>query len=154
MLRPSPREEQHLEPLSETTEEPQECGEFEEELSLDKEHPPDILEQSQSPGQEPIEEELLGDPEHNLVIKEFHFKLESSSEEGPELSTTQCLDNESQQVPNTEQIKELEPEPNPEPREEIKPEMSDRGTPASEGKSKPKWPTPHIYTGEGKDRDP
>jgi hypothetical protein len=31
--------------------------------------------------------------------------------------------------------------------------MSDRGTPATESKSKPQWPTPDMYTGEGKDRD-
>jgi ribosomal protein S19E (S16A) len=32
--------------------------------------------------------------------------------------------------------------------------MSDRGTPAAESKSNPKWPAPYMYTGEGKDRDP
>jgi hypothetical protein len=31
--------------------------------------------------------------------------------------------------------------------------MSDRGTPAAESKSKPKWPALHMYIGEGKDRD-
>jgi hypothetical protein len=32
-------------------------------------------------------EEPIGKPEHNLEIEEFHFKLESSSKEEPELST-------------------------------------------------------------------
>jgi hypothetical protein len=33
-------------------------------------------------------------------------------------------------------------------------EMSNRGTSAVERKSKSKWPTPHMYTGDGKDRNP
>jgi hypothetical protein len=62
----------------------------------------------------------------------------SSSEDEQEPSTAQHFNNEGQQVPNTELIEKSEPEQNPELREEIKPEMSDRGTPAAESKSKPK----------------
>jgi hypothetical protein len=51
----------------------------------------------------------------------LHFKLESSSEEVPETTTAQYFDNESQQTPNTEQIKELEPKPNTDSREKTKP---------------------------------
>jgi hypothetical protein len=84
----------------------------------------------------------------------LYLKSESSSEEKGGPSTAKKLDNESQQVPSTEQIKEPEPEPNPKPREETKSEMSDSGTPVAERKCKPKWPTLHMYVGEGEWRDP
>jgi hypothetical protein len=74
MPRPLPREEQHLEAPSNTIEELEECIESDEELSSEEELPPDIPEQCQSPGQEPLEEETLGDPEHNVEIEEFYFK--------------------------------------------------------------------------------
>jgi hypothetical protein len=98
MPRLLPREKHHLEPPSETTEEPEESGESKEESSSEDELLPDIPEQSQSPGQEPLEEKPLEDQEHNLEIKEFHFKSESSSEDEQEPTTAQDLDNKSQQV--------------------------------------------------------
>jgi hypothetical protein len=91
---------------------------------------------------------------HHCKREGFYFESESSSEEDQELSTAQDPNNESQQVSNTEKIEEPEPEPNPEPREETKPEMSDREISAAESKSRPKWPAPYMYTGDGKDRDP
>jgi hypothetical protein len=92
-------------------------------------------------------------PKHYLEIEKFHFKSELSSEKELEPSTAQHPQEESQKVPNIEQIEEPEPEPNSVPREETKPQMPDRGTPAAESISKPKWATLHMYTGEGKDRN-
>jgi hypothetical protein len=154
MPRPWPREEQHLEPPSETIKKLEESGKSEGESSSEEELLPAIPQHRQTLGQEAVGEEPLKDPEHNLEIEEFHFKSESSSEDEREPSTVQHLDNKGQQVPNTELIEGPEPEANSEPREEIKPEISERRTPAAESKSKPKWPTLHMYTGEGKDRDP
>jgi hypothetical protein len=48
--RPSPREEQLLQPPSETTEEIEKCGRSEEELYSENKLLPDIPEQSQPPG--------------------------------------------------------------------------------------------------------
>jgi hypothetical protein len=87
MPKPSPREEQHLEPLSETTEESEESRESSEESSSEDKPLSDIPEQSLYPGRESSEEELLEYSEHNLEIKGFHFKSESSSEEEPKPST-------------------------------------------------------------------
>jgi hypothetical protein len=120
MPRPLPREEQYLEPPSETTEELKESGESKEESSSEDDLLPDIPEQSQSQGQEPLEKELLKDSEHNLEIEEFHVRSESGSEDEQEPSTAQYLDNEGQHIPNTELCEELVPEPNPEPREQNK----------------------------------
>jgi hypothetical protein len=130
MPKPSPREGQHLESPTKLTDElGRGGGKFEIK---------DFSEQSQSPEPELLEEEPLVNQEHNLEIKEFYFKSESSLEEEPDSSTSEHLGSKSREALNPEQIENPELKPNSECREKTKPEISDRGILVVMSKSKPK----------------